>query len=235
MATWLINDPVSGPVSNLTLTFVNGAGPLPANQLVTGTYSPSTTSAGGALPAPAPLSIYGTTFPSPTGAEANGVWTLYAADDFGGESGAIAAVDLIFTVVNGVDGTAIPDVGVADFPIEIGGISGAIATLSVRFVIFHQSTAQLDVSLIGPDGTEVLLASGRGTGANFGLLVCPFNQPCYPSYTHLSDEAIAPISAGANPFTGTSSRTSRCAPLPARPARRLMAPGGSASVTGCRA
>ncbi|MGE0363227.1 MAG: Ig-like domain-containing protein [Vicinamibacterales bacterium] len=202
VATWLINDPVSGPVSNLDLTFVNGAGPLPASQLVSGRYSPSTTSAGGALPAPAPLGIYGTTLPSPTAADANGVWTLYAADDFGGESGSIAAVDLIFTVVNGVNGTAIPDGGVADFPIAIGGISGAIATLSVNFVIFHQSTAQLDVSLIGPDGTEVLLAERRGSGANFGLLTCPFNQPCFPTYTYVSDEAIAPISAGSNPYTG---------------------------------
>jgi subtilisin-like proprotein convertase family protein len=202
VATWLINDPMSGPVSNLDLTFVNGAGPLPASQLVSGRYSPSTTSAGGLLPAPAPVSSYGTTLPSPTAAEANGTWLLYAADDFGGESGSIAAVDLIFTVVNGVDAAAIPDVGVADFPIEIGGISGAIATLSVRFVIFHQATAQLDVSLIGPDGTEVMLASGRGAGANFGLLVCQLGGPCSPSYTSLSDEAIAPISAGSNPYTG---------------------------------
>jgi subtilisin-like proprotein convertase family protein len=202
VATWLMNDPVSGPVSNLDLTFVNGAGPLPASQLVSGRYSPSTTSAGGLLPAPAPVSTYGTTLPTPTGAQANGIWTLYAADDFGGESGSIAAVDLIFTVVNGVDGAPIPDAGVADFPIDIGGISGAIATVSVNFVIFHQSTAQLDVSLVGPDGTEVLLAGRRGTGANFGLLTCPFNQPCFPTYTYVSDEAIAPISAGANPYTG---------------------------------
>ncbi|MGD9905165.1 MAG: Ig-like domain-containing protein [Vicinamibacterales bacterium] len=203
VATWLLNDPVSGPVSNLTLTFENGGGPLPATQLVSGRYSPSTTSAGGALPAPAPLSIYGTTLPSPTGAEANGIWQLYAADDFGGESGRIDAVDLIFTVRNGVDGTAIPDNGVAEFPIAIGGISGAIATVTVNFLIFHPATAQLDVSLVGPDGTEAMLASGRGSGANFGQLVCPLNPPCIPSYTWLQDEAIAPISAGANPFTGT--------------------------------
>lgn len=203
VATWLINDPVSGPVSNLDLTFVNGAGPLPASQLVSGRYSPSTTFAGGQLPAPAPPGPYGTTLPSPLGAQANGTWLLYADDDFGGESGSIAAVDLIFTVFTGTDGGGpIPDGGVAEFPITIGGISGAIATLSVNFAIFHQATAQLDVSLVGPDGTEVLLAGRRGTGANFGLLTCPFNQPCFPTYTSVADEAIAPISAGSNPYTG---------------------------------
>jgi subtilisin-like proprotein convertase family protein len=203
VATWLLNDPVSGAVSNLDLTFSNDGGSLPATQLVSGHYRPSTTSAGGLLPAPAPVSAYGTTLPSPTAAAANGTWTLYAADDFGGESGSIAAVDLIFTVMNGVDGTPVPDGGVKDFPIEIGGVSGAIATVSVAMVLLHPATAQLDVSLVGPDGTEVMLASRRGTGANFGQLVCPFGQPCVPSYTSLSDEAIAPISAAANPYIGS--------------------------------
>jgi subtilisin-like proprotein convertase family protein len=204
VATWLINDPVSGPVSNLDLTFVNGAGPLPDDQLVSGKYSPSTTSAGGLLPAPAPVSSYGTTLPSPPSSEANGIWKLYAADDFGGESGSIDAVDLIFTVIGGVDGGGpIPDGGAADFPITIGGISGVIATLSVSLVIFHPATAQLDVSLVGPDGTAVTLASGRGIGSDFGQIDCPTGQPCIPLYTTLADEAIAPISAGANPYIGT--------------------------------
>jgi hypothetical protein len=102
---------------------------------------------------------------------------------------------------------ALPDAGTLDFPIPIGGITGAIAQVTVRLSLLHRQTAALNVSLIGPDGTEVDLSSGNGSGASFGGLICML-QPggCFPSYTTFDDGGAVPITAGVNPFTGAVHR-----------------------------
>jgi hypothetical protein len=102
---------------------------------------------------------------------------------------------------------ALPDAGTLDFPIPIGGITGAIAQVTVRLSLLHRQTAALNVSLIGPDGTEVDLSSGNGSGASFGGLICLL-QPggCFPSYTTFDDGGAVPITAGVNPFTGAVHR-----------------------------
>lgn len=202
VATFLMSDPVSGPVSGVDLEFENGAAPLPTPQIVSGTYRPGATFPNDFLPAPAPLGPYGTVLPSLTAAEANGTWRLFAADDFGGESGRIDGVDLIFTVTGGVNGSTLPDVGTAEFPVTIG-VTGAIASVIPRLVLLHPATAAIDLWLVGPDGTTVELTSGNGAGAGYGAVVCTINtNNCFPQFTSFDDRALTPVTAGANPFIG---------------------------------
>lgn len=66
----------------------------------------------------------------------------------------------------------------------------AIADLDVAMTIEHTFTADLDVYLVGPDGTRILLfADVGGSGRNF-------------NNTILDDEAPLPITQGTAPFRG---------------------------------
>jgi serine protease len=65
-----------------------------------------------------------------------------------------------------------------------------IADLDINFTIYHSYTADLRISLTGPDGTTVLLVNCRGNwGQNF-------------LNTWLDDEAAVDISRAAAPFRG---------------------------------
>ncbi|MBX7109329.1 MAG: CotH kinase family protein [Chitinophagales bacterium] len=96
-----------------------------------------------------------------------------------------------YTVVNQV----IPDNGsVVTFDLAVSGLPDAIDTTfgleSVCFNITHTWDSDLQLKLISPDGTTVLLISGvGGDGDNF-------------IYTCLNDFSPNPVSAGTAPFTG---------------------------------
>ncbi|MEZ6127297.1 MAG: proprotein convertase P-domain-containing protein [Planctomycetaceae bacterium] len=66
---------------------------------------------------------------------------------------------------------------------------GAVKDVNIRLDITHTLTSDLRAVLTGPDGTQVVLFDGVGTGANFVGTV-------------LDDEATTAIGSGANPFTG---------------------------------
>jgi subtilisin-like proprotein convertase family protein len=71
------------------------------------------------------------------------------------------------------------------------GTSVPIGSLAVELNIQHANVADLKVTLIAPNGTQVVLVNQSGTGANFVRTV-------------LSDEApaTATIAAGAAPYRG---------------------------------
>lgn len=76
-------------------------------------------------------------------------------------------------------------------PIEISGVQGRIQRLSVTIDLFHTYTADLRVSLVAPDGQEILLALREGgSGNNF-------------IDTTFDDDAPTAITAAQPPFTGT--------------------------------
>src|SRR6185369_15950362 len=65
--------------------------------------------------------------------------------------------------------TAIPDNGVVDIPIVVSGITTPIKRVSVALHITHTADSDLDISLIGPDGTTVNLSSDNGgTASDYG-------------------------------------------------------------------
>ena len=81
------------------------------------------------------------------------------------------------------------DNGVVTSTLDVSGV-GRIDEVEVRIDLSHTYTADLQITLIAPDGTRVLLASNvGGSGDNF-------------SDTVFSDAAEVAIQGGATPFTG---------------------------------
>lgn len=77
----------SDPV-NAVYTFAAGAPQM--TSVASGTYSPTNNEGTGALPPPAPANTGNTDLSVFNGASANGTWSLYVADDAGGDIGNIA-------------------------------------------------------------------------------------------------------------------------------------------------
>ncbi|MBK9730901.1 MAG: CotH kinase family protein [Chitinophagaceae bacterium] len=102
-----------------------------------------------------------------------------------------ASAQTYYTVVNEV----IPDNGtVVTFDLAVSGLPNVIDTTfgleSVCFNITHTWDSDLQIKLISPDGTTVLLISGvGGDGDNF-------------IYTCLNDFSPNPVGGGSAPFTG---------------------------------
>lgn len=102
----------------------------------------------------------------------------------------------IFSQTFNGTGGQIPDDGTAiDFPLTVSGLPNVIDTVSfglegVCINITHTWDEDLDVSIIAPDGTEVLLTS--------------FNGGSGDNYTNTCFDNAAPVSimAGTAPFTG---------------------------------
>jgi subtilisin-like proprotein convertase family protein len=79
-------------VSDLTLTFADGAAALPDfGPLVSGKFAPTNFGEGDTFPAPAPLAPYGTSLSDFNGTNPNGTWSLFVADDVAGDVGSIAS------------------------------------------------------------------------------------------------------------------------------------------------
>jgi len=69
--------------------------------------------------------------------------------------------------------------------------AGIITDLNVLFSLSHGSVGDLDIYLVGPDGTEIALSTGNGgTGSNF-------------IFTLFDDEAEKSITSGSAPFNGS--------------------------------
>jgi autotransporter-associated beta strand protein len=93
---------------------------------------------------------------------------------------------------------AIPDVGFVDSTINIAGFGGILARVTVSMNITHTAAGDLDLSLVGPDGTTIDLSSDNGgTGDDFGAGEADADR------TTFSDLGTTAITAGAPPFRGT--------------------------------
>jgi subtilisin-like proprotein convertase family protein len=84
----------------------------------------------------------------------------------------------------------IPDLSMITSTIDVAGIS-EVSGVDVTVTILHPYNADLDVYLVGPTGIRVELFSDVGTSSDNFV------------DTQLSDEAAAPITSGAGPFSGT--------------------------------
>jgi subtilisin family serine protease/subtilisin-like proprotein convertase family protein len=87
--------------------------------------------------------------------------------------------------------TAIPTQGTINSTIFVPDIR-EVRDVNVRINIAHTYVGDLEVRLIGPDGTVVPLVLGRGGSSNLGFINTVFD-----------DEAATPITAGTPPFTGS--------------------------------
>ena len=90
----------------------------------------------------------------------------------------------------------IPDLGTADSGVLVQGMNLPLARVKVSLYITHTYDQDLRLSLISPDGTEVLLSSSNGQfGQNYGV-------DCDDTTT-FSDDASNSIDSAYAPFLGT--------------------------------
>jgi subtilisin-like proprotein convertase family protein len=92
----------------------------------------------------------------------------------------------------------VPDIGTIESTNTVASWSGGpIAKIAVSLWLVSPFDADLNLSLIAPDGTTVDLSSGNGAGANFGTGSADAQR------TTFDDAGLVPITAGAPPFVGT--------------------------------
>jgi autotransporter-associated beta strand protein len=86
----LMSDAGNGSISDVTLTFADGAPALPSSAITNGTYAPTDYTSGDTFDAPAPAGPYGTNLTVFTGIDPNGPWLLYIMDDQNPQNGTLA-------------------------------------------------------------------------------------------------------------------------------------------------
>ena len=130
------------------------------------------------------------------GTSPNGLWRLSVQDQVGGVAGTLDDWSLEITTAATFSNTtnySIPDnssVGVAS-PIVVSGLTGNVGELQVGLDIQHSFDADLDISLISPQGKILQLSNAHGgIGQNY---TGTYFQ------TNTADPAIG---SGAAPFTG---------------------------------
>ncbi|MGZ8709089.1 MAG: M36 family metallopeptidase, partial [Thermoanaerobaculia bacterium] len=93
----------------------------------------------------------------------------------------------------------LPDVSTVDIPIVVSG-TGPVADVNVKVRLNHTFDGDLELRLVAPDGTVVMLSDNRGSsGDNFGSGA----NDCSGTPTTFDDSAAATIASGVAPFAGT--------------------------------
>jgi autotransporter-associated beta strand protein len=94
--------------------------------------------------------------------------------------------------------TNVPDIGTIESTNTVSSWSGGPLTkIAVSLWLVAPFSADMNLTLIAPNGATVDLSSGNGTGANFGTGTADAVR------TTFDDDAAMSITAGASPFVGT--------------------------------
>ncbi|MEW6730357.1 MAG: proprotein convertase P-domain-containing protein, partial [Acidobacteriota bacterium] len=120
----------------------------------------------------------------------DGMFTL----PFSLNTGALGSTPTPFESVNVP--VNILDVATVTSVTNVSGFTSSIGKVTVSFFLTHTFDADLDIFLIGPDGTTVELTTDNGgAGDNFGTSCA--------ARTVFDDAAATAITAGVAPFAGT--------------------------------
>ncbi len=93
----------------------------------------------------------------------------------------------------------LPDVATVEVPLTVSD-TGVVSDVNVRIRLNHTFDGDLNISLVGPDGTTIDLSSGNGSsGDNYGSGA----NDCSGQPTVFDDSAAASITGGTAPFAGT--------------------------------
>ena len=93
----------------------------------------------------------------------------------------------------------IPDLSTVEVPLNVPD-TGSITDVNVKVRLNHTFDGDLELRLVAPDGTTVLLSDNRGgSGDNFGTGA----NDCSGTPTVFDDSAASAISTGVAPFAGS--------------------------------
>ncbi len=128
------------------------------------------------------------------GINANGTWTLQICDDFSGDIGTLNSWAINFEpTAAGSKINDIPDAGCKNFTTTVTGVGVLGTTNSLKDVVInikHTYVADLEITLIAPNGTRVELTTDNGgSGDNY-------------TDTYFSTTATTSITNGSAPYTG---------------------------------
>ncbi|HEX9942512.1 MAG TPA: proprotein convertase P-domain-containing protein, partial [Thermoanaerobaculia bacterium] len=113
--------------------------------------------------------------------------------------GKLNPFSLSSTASSGNLNVPLPDVATVEVPLSVPD-AGVISDVNVRIRLNHTFDGDLNILLVGPDGTTVDLSSGNGGGGdNFGAGA----NDCSGQPTVFDDLAAASITSGTAPFAGT--------------------------------
>ncbi len=88
----------TGDLVGASLTFADGAAPLPESQITPGgTYAPTDLLPGDTMEAPAPGGPYGTSLAVFNNTDPNGTWSLFVQDDLAGFTGSLTGYTLLIS------------------------------------------------------------------------------------------------------------------------------------------
>jgi autotransporter-associated beta strand protein len=121
------------------------------------------------------------------------------------------------TRFNNSASVSIPDIGCVESTNTVSGFSGPVMKVAVSLYLTHTRDQDLtNISLIGPDGTTVILsAANGGSGQNYGSATNDASRSTF------DDAAATAITSGTAPFVGTF-----------RPQSPLSAFNGNTNVNG---
>ncbi|HJW33579.1 MAG TPA: proprotein convertase P-domain-containing protein [Holophagaceae bacterium] len=113
----------------------------------------------------------------------------------------------IVTNVAPVGGTPLTDFPAAavNIPFTVSGVTGNVGEVTFSLYLTHTWVGDLKVSLISPDGTEVILANGVATDLAASNTGAAFGTSC-GTYTVFADAGSTPIQAQTSaslPLVGT--------------------------------
>jgi uncharacterized repeat protein (TIGR01451 family) len=114
-------------------------------------------------------------------------------------TGALSAPRAALNYSSGNLSTPLPDNTTVDIPITVADV-GAVADINVRVRLNHAFDGDVEIRLVHPDGTSVLLSDNRGgTGTNYGSGA----NDCSGTHTVFDDSAPTAIGAGVAPFAAS--------------------------------
>jgi subtilisin-like proprotein convertase family protein len=167
-------------LSNVTLTFDDGAATGLGSVITSGTYKPTNSGTGDTFAAPAPPGTYGTTLSVFRGQDPAGPWSLYVVDDAAGDLGSIAG-GWSLTIQN-ADGDGTGD-GMAD--------------------LFFRSNTTGNISVRASNGASFYKAGVNNTADNFtssGAITIADNTTASP---YPSTITVPAFTGDVNTFTLT--------------------------------
>lgn len=152
----------SGDVSNLTVTFADGAPAPSATQLVAGTFAPTDLETGDAMAAPAPAGPYTSALSVFNGTNPNGTWNLYVVDDASSDTGSLTSFTLIMATT-GSSGDYSGTTGTLSFP---PGTTTQTITIPVTGDTTPEASETFFVNLSSPSNAVIGDTQGVGTIVN---------------------------------------------------------------------